>query len=114
MDGGLGEQQLFATTTVNITILDVNNKFPIFQEPGRITILENTPVGTPIHRLIAHDLDINPMLKYYIDRNVSEARSEEGVLIKASEYDFINAFQLNPMDGIIKVSYLFYDDQKLK
>lgn len=83
--------------------MDVNNKLPIFEDPGKITLLENTPVGTIIYRLVAHDLDANPILKYYLDASVSEARSEEGVLIKQSEYDFVSAFKLNPEDGVIKV-----------
>lgn len=103
LDGGLGDQQLYSATLVNITIMDVNNKFPIFEDPGKITILENTPVGTIVHRLVAHDLDADPVLKYYLDASVSEARSEEGVLIKQSEYDSVNAFKLNPVDGTIKV-----------
>lgn len=104
LDGGLGDQQLLASTTVNITILDVNNKFPIFEEPGKITILENTVVGTVIHKVIAHDSDANPMLRYSLDPSVSEARSEEGIIIKLTEYDYVNAFHLGPINGILKVS----------
>lgn len=94
---------MFASTVVNITIMDVNNKPPIFEEPGRLTILENTIVGTKIFRLVAHDLDADAVLKYYLDATVSEARSEEGVLIKLTEYDFVNAFHLNSVDGVLKV-----------
>lgn len=103
LDGGLGDQQLLASTIVNITILDVNNKLPIFEDPGKITILENTAVGTVIHKVKAHDSDVNPMLRYFLDPNVSEARSEEGVLIKLTEYDYLNAFHLNPNTGVLKV-----------
>lgn len=105
MDGGLGDQQLLSSTIVNITILDVNNKLPIFEDPGKITILENTAVGTVIHQVIAHDLDTNPALRYFLDPSVSEARSEEGVLIKLTEYDYVNAFHLSPIDGVLKVSH---------
>lgn len=45
LDGALGENQLQARVTVNITILDVNNKIPVFSEPGSVEILENTPVS---------------------------------------------------------------------
>lgn len=44
LDGAPGESQLHAAVTVNITILDVNNKSPTFQEPGTIVIKENVPV----------------------------------------------------------------------
>lgn len=93
-----------SATIVNITINDVNNKVPQFEEPKKIVLNENTPVGSYVYKLKAHDLDANPKLRYYLDPNVSEARSEEGVLIKTSEYDFVNAFELNPVDGIITVS----------
>lgn len=89
-------------------ISDVNNKVPQFEEPKKIVINENTPVGSYVYKLVAHDLDVNPKLRYYLDRNVSEARSEEGILIKTSEYDFVNAFELNPVDGVIKVSSVFF------
>lgn len=95
-----------STTNVNITILDVNNKAPTFMEPEKITFLENTAVGTVLYQLMANDLDSNPILRYYLDSNVSEARTEEGILIKQTEYNYINAFDLNSLDGIIKV-YLF-------
>lgn len=84
----------------------MNNKLPIFEDPGKITILENTAVGTFIHKVIAHDSDANPMLRYFIDPSVSEARSEEGVLIKLTEYDYVNAFHLSPHNGVLKVSML--------
>lgn len=96
-----------SATIVNITINDVNNKSPQFEDPKKIVLNENTPVGSVVYKLEAHDLDMNPELRYYLDPNVSEARSEEGVLIKTSEYDFVNAFELNPIDGVIKVSFVY-------
>lgn len=44
MDGAPGNQQLHAYATVNITVMDINNKPPIFITPGKITIIENTMV----------------------------------------------------------------------
>lgn len=82
----------------------MNNKLPIFEDPGKITILENTAVGTVIHTVVAHDSDVNPILRYFLDPSVSEARSEEGVLIKLTEYDYVNAFHLSPNNGVLKVS----------
>ncbi|XP_055621395.1 cadherin-23 [Toxorhynchites rutilus septentrionalis] len=103
LDGGIGEQQLQSFCTVNITITDVNNKTPYFINPGTISIRENTPVGTYTYRLMAHDLDDGHVLRYYLDVNTSEARSEEGVLVKVSEYDYLSAFSLNSTDGVIRV-----------
>lgn len=36
LDGGIGTAQLQARTVVNITILDVNNKAPVFINPGTV------------------------------------------------------------------------------
>lgn len=103
LDSGVGDQQLSAATLVNITIADVNNKLPIFQDPGTVVIRENTAVGTAVFRLKAWDPDSKPILRYRIDNQTSEARSEEGVLIKQGEYDYVSAFQLNEDDGLLKV-----------
>lgn len=48
------EIQRTAEVLVNITIIDVNNKSPVFIEPGTITIRENTQV------------------RYYISGDISE------------------------------------------
>lgn len=103
LDSGVGDQQLSAATLVNITIADVNNKLPVFQDPGSVVIKENTPVGTRVFRVVALDPDSKPILRYRIDGQSSEARSEEGVLIKPTEYDYLNAFELNEDDGLLKV-----------
>lgn len=46
IDGAPGNNQLQAAVTVNITILDVNNKNPIIYEIGRASVQENSPVST--------------------------------------------------------------------
>lgn len=38
------ELQRSAEVLVNITIIDVNNKPPVFVDPGTVTLRENTPV----------------------------------------------------------------------
>ncbi|XP_021707792.1 cadherin-23 isoform X2 [Aedes aegypti] len=113
LDGGIGEQQLQSFCRVNISIKDVNNKSPYFLEPGTISIRENTPVGTYAYRLLANDLDKEPILRYYMDSNTSEARSEEGALVKLSEYDYLTAFMLNSTDGLIRVIKLL-DREKVE
>jgi Cadherin domain len=101
LDGG--DQQLSSTCIVNITVLDVNNKSPTFGELETVYIKENTPVGTLVYRLIASDLDNEPVLRYFFDIDTSEARTENGVIIKQTEYDFMLAFDLNPNEGLIRV-----------
>lgn len=101
LDGG--DQQLTSTCHVNITVLDVNNKSPTFSELETVHIRENTPVGTFVYQMIATDLDNEPVLRYFFDSDASEARSENGVIIKQTEYDYMSAFDLNPNDGMIRV-----------
>lgn len=88
---------------MNITIKDVNNKTPFLKDTETISILENIPVGTEIHQLVAIDLDESPILRYHLDSKNSEGRTEEGILVKQSEYDFVGAFELNPLNGTLKV-----------
>lgn len=105
LDGGIGDQQLSSSCTVNITILDINNKFPTFTELEPVLIKENTAVGTYAYRLIASDQDDEPMLRYFFDNSTSEARNENGVIVKQSDFDYLSAFELNSVDGLIKVKF---------
>lgn len=103
LDGGIGVDQLQATTDVNITITDVNNKPPVFKEPGTIRIKENINVGEYVYRVIANDQDTLPILRYRIDANNSEARNEEGTILKQTDTDYVNLFELNSLDGMLRV-----------
>lgn len=106
LDGGIGSSQMMNTATVNISIKDVNNKVPVLGDLPTLKIMENTPVGTEIYRVQASDLDEAPILRYQINRSNSEARNEDGTLVKLSEYDFISLFDLNSIEGTIRVSKL--------
>lgn len=44
IDGGIGKNQMTATTQVEIDIQDVNNKPPILVDPGTVRVIENTKV----------------------------------------------------------------------
>ncbi|XP_069668723.1 cadherin-23 isoform X2 [Periplaneta americana] len=103
LDGGIGTEQRAAVVDVNISIVDVNNKVPILVDPGSIRVKENTQVGQFVHHVIAVDPDDKPVLRYHIDAENSEARSEEGTIIKSSEYDYVSLFDLNPLDGQLRV-----------
>ncbi|KAK0092521.1 hypothetical protein PV326_001229 [Microctonus aethiopoides] len=100
------EIQRSAEVLVNITIIDVNNKPPIFIDPGTVSIRENTQVGAYVHRITANDPDMAPILRYRIDQNSSEARNEEGTLIRIQEYDYLAALELNALDGLLRVVHL--------
>ncbi|RZF38140.1 hypothetical protein LSTR_LSTR005501 [Laodelphax striatellus] len=113
LDGGIGAQQMSATVPVDIIIEDVNNKPPALAEPGTVRIKENTRVGQVVHRVVAQDPDESPVLRYTLDLDSCEARSEEGTIVKASEFDFLSAFELNPLDGLLKVVRLL-DREKVE
>ncbi|XP_068632323.1 cadherin-23 [Battus philenor] len=113
IDGGIGDQQLSAAVTVNITIVDVNNKPPVLYEPGTVRVLENTQVGSVIYRAQAHDPDDQPVLRYSIDKSGSVAKNEDGVPIPLSEYDYLTMWDLNPVDGTLKVVRLL-DREKIE
>ncbi|KAF0295990.1 Protocadherin-16 [Amphibalanus amphitrite] len=104
LDGGLGADQLVDVATVNITIQDVNNKLPSFTDPGLVTIPEDTPLGSVVRRVVATDLDAVPLLRYSIDHSLGEARTEEGTLVRASDYNFTAAFQIHPIEGIVRTA----------
>jgi len=104
IDGGLGREQRSSEVMVEVQIEDVNNKAPQFIDPGTIAVRENVPVGEIIYRIKAVDLDAKPVLRYYIDPGKSEARNEEGVRIKQSDYNYTAVFELSPVDGILKVA----------
>ncbi|XP_050665095.1 cadherin-23 [Leptidea sinapis] len=103
LDGGIGEQQLSAAVLVNITIVDVNNKPPVLMEPGTVHVIENTQVGSVIYRVSAYDPDDQPVLRYAIDRASSFARDEDGVIVPATEYDYLSMWDLNTVDGTLRI-----------
>ncbi|XP_063530997.1 cadherin-23 [Cydia strobilella] len=113
LDGGIGEQQLSAAVLVNITIVDVNNKPPVFVEPGTISVKENTQVGTLVYRAQAHDPDSQPVLRFAIDKDASIARDEDGVLVPLTENDYIALWDLNAVDGTLRVVRLL-DREKVE
>ncbi|XP_064108915.1 cadherin-23-like isoform X3 [Macrobrachium nipponense] len=102
LDGGIGTAQLQSRTVVNITILDVNNKPPVFVDPGTVKVFENEAVGHYVHRVEAVDLDAHPRLRYSIDIESSEARNELGAIVKPSEYNYAEAFEISEVEGVIR------------
>lgn len=45
LDGAPGDKQLYSSVNVDIKIIDINNKPPIFHDPEPMTIFENSPVS---------------------------------------------------------------------
>lgn len=56
-----------------------------------------------MHRVVAQDPDVAPILRYQVDPNSSEARTEDGTLIKIQEYDYLAALELNAVDGMLRI-----------
>ncbi|KAL1424749.1 hypothetical protein MTO96_019894 [Rhipicephalus appendiculatus] len=102
LDGGLGEQQKSSMVTVNISIIDVNNKAPRFDEPGTVNLVENSVAGHTVAIVRATDQDDRPMLRYSLCHGTaSEARNEDGGLV--SEFDAEQSFEINNVEGKVMV-----------
>ena len=62
-----GTDRQIATTSVHITVMDVNDNNPVFSKSeynGHVT--ENSGIGTKIMRVLATDADANRTIKYSI------------------------------------------------
>ncbi|XP_053602394.1 cadherin-87A [Plodia interpunctella] len=94
-----------ATTTVFITIQDVNDKPPKFNMTETTTyISEKTKIGDSVTKIVAHDTDLNNKLKYSINDPV-KAFSKAGVQLKPnSPYDFKHIFRIDEDTGEIFVN----------
>ncbi|XP_055710433.1 cadherin-87A isoform X2 [Phlebotomus papatasi] len=86
---------LFSTLCdVNITIRDVNNHAPQFSRDSYVvTIAENSPVGTPVERVEAQDLDtgINAEIRYRLQSGSFDdfaIDNRTGVISIARKLDF--------------------------
>lgn len=101
LDGASGENQLQAGVTVNITIFDVNNKNPLFDEIPFVSILENTAVGTSIANIKARDLDTTAKLVYKINAKTCNAKTERGSVHNFNCEDF---FSLHSITGNLTIA----------
>lgn len=101
LDGGLGEQQRSSMVTVNISIVDVNNKAPRFDSPGTVEVVENSFPGHTVAVVRATDQDDRPILRYSLCQALSEARNEDGGLV--SEFDVEHTFEINSVEGKLMV-----------
>ena len=82
-DGAVGENRRSGKTHVNITIDDVNNKVPIFNDDTLlpVDIMEGVAPGYYVRKVEAYDPDLTSQLKYFVDYNKSEARNDNGILV---------------------------------
>ncbi|KAL4713625.1 hypothetical protein ACJJTC_017666 [Scirpophaga incertulas] len=94
-----------ATTTVFVTIQDVNNKPPKFNMTETTTyISEKTKIGDLVTKINAYDTDINSKLKFSLI-NPIRAFSNAGVQLKTnSPYNYKTLFRINENTGEIFVN----------
>ncbi|KAM6440855.1 protocadherin-23 [Liasis olivaceus] len=59
-----GIPRLFATCTVEIEVVDINDSAPTLQPLDVIKLSENTPVGFLVIQVVADDADLGPPLQY--------------------------------------------------
>lgn len=94
-----------ATTTVFITIQDVNDKPPKFNMSESTTyISEKTKIGDTVTQITAYDTDMNAKLKYSIIEPI-KAFSKAGVQLKPNApYDYKKIFRIDEDNGTIFVN----------
>ncbi len=105
VDGGPGLNQLSGTASVNVTVIDVNNKPPSFasSELKPIRVLENARPGHFLTKLKASDPDSSSKLRYFLDAENSEAKNEEGRILTRREADAEDLFEIDSQSGEIRV-----------
>lgn len=99
LDGGQPEKS--GTTLLLVTVLDVNDNAPVFDEPvKRVSLLENSPVGTIVAKLNATDVDsgtngeISFLFSKYTSERILEVFSVDaktGELLVTGEVDYEQA-----------------------
>lgn len=94
-----------ATTTVFVTIQDVNDKPPKFNMTDSTTyISEKSNIGDLVTKMIAFDTDVNSKLLYSIVDPI-KALSKAGVPLKPnSSYDYKNIFRIDEYTGELFVN----------
>ena len=104
VDGGQPHQQT-SKTMVTITVQDVNNKLPVFdQKLYTAYVLENEPQGYQVLTVTANDPDKNADLEFDIVEPII-ARDKSGTeLENISAFNFKAAFTIDPTTGTISIN----------
>ncbi|KAM5299015.1 protocadherin gamma-A2 isoform 11-T11 [Ctenodactylus gundi] len=102
----LGDPLRSGTCRIHVRVLDVNDNAPVFTQPEyRVSILENTPVGTRILTVTANDPDegYNAQVAYFLEKppgetsEVFELKSTSGELtiIKSLDYEDAESHEID-------------------
>lgn len=94
-----------ATTTVFVTIQDVNDKPPKFNMTDSTTyISEKSKIGDLVTQMIAYDTDVNSKLRFSLIEPI-KAFSKAGVQLKPNaNYDYKRKFRIDEDSGEIFVN----------
>ncbi|XP_014206917.1 cadherin-23 [Copidosoma floridanum] len=93
-----------ATTTVTVTIIDVNNKPPVFENSTYLVyVSERAAIGETVLKVTAVDPDVDAEIEYSIVEPI-RAMDKTGVALKSSVYDYRTAFRMNSSSGAIAVN----------
>lgn len=91
-------------TLVRITIQDINDKPPKFeQESYTVYVLESVPVGETVLQVNANDDDRNSVLQFNIVDPVTARDKTGNTLSNPTPFDFTRSFAIDPNDGRITV-----------
>ncbi|TST98564.1 Cadherin-23 [Bagarius yarrelli] len=104
VDGGVGPLQKTGIATVNITVLDINDNAPMWQdEPYLANVVEMSPINTDVISVLALDTDngengtvvysISPANPYYIINNRTGKIRTSGAVLDRESVD-LRAAQL--------------------
>lgn len=104
IDSSFGtSEQLSSIATVNVSIVDVNNKPPEFpNDLPEVYVPEDAQMNHFVTKLSAFDPDDKPVLRYSFDYSRSEARNDFGVAVDLSQ--FTESFSIGPVDGVVRVA----------
>ncbi|XP_001607435.2 cadherin-23 [Nasonia vitripennis] len=93
-----------ATTTVTVTIIDVNNKPPVFPNSTyMVYVSERASIGEVVLKATAVDSDTDADIEYSIVEPIT-AVDKTGVALKNNVYDYKTAFRINKTTGAISVT----------
>uniref|UniRef100_A0A8C2BTF9 Cadherin domain-containing protein n=1 Tax=Cyprinus carpio TaxID=7962 RepID=A0A8C2BTF9_CYPCA len=110
VDGG--EPQLTSTVRIHVTVLDINDNPPVFnQRVYKATLPENTPKNTVITSVSASDADegSNAIITYYMsstgdvnDLFMVDARSGKIILKGSADFEKASRYQLNILHSALR------------
>ncbi|XP_041362430.1 cadherin-87A-like [Gigantopelta aegis] len=109
LDGG--NPQKSGTATVQVEIIDENNKNPYFRPTTqRVDVKEDVAIGTSVATIVAQDPDANVQLEYsFIEPQ--NAINPEGRPVDPARIPFKNWFTLEPSSGFVKTRQKLDRDQ---